>query len=387
MPMTNEHAARLRDPNDFKADSFRSKVITDGVRLIVGKLKDDDKGSMTGQSYRFKTSKFTASEAKKWLKDHNVKYIAFEPASDESKSADQDTEVSDMYIQQDIIERRCLPAAELRVSEDEDSPKIHGYAAVFNTWTDIGGVFKEKIKERAFSKTIKENDIRALINHNENLVLGRNKAKPKPTCRLREDAKGLAVEIDPPDTSTARDLMISMKRGDITQMSFAFSVNKQEIDYDRNERTLIDVTLYDVSVVTYPAYPTTSAYVRSLFQKRDQLQALIDSPELTTEEEMELIFQKIRSGEPLSIEEQRKLAAYIPDVASLTTPPAQHVETLPEPPAKHSEGEVEPREVIVVSDTKEEVIPTAQPKPPRDRVAELLKKRLELLNNSPNKGA
>ena len=168
-----------------------------------------------------------------------------------------------MYYKEDEVERRCLPASELRIDGEGDSPKIVGYAAVFDTWTDIGGWFRESIKPGAFKKSIKENDVRALLNHDPNFVLGRNKSG---TLTMREDKKGLAVEITPSGAGWVKDLIVSMKRGDVDQMSFAFNVNKQEIDHENDTRVLEDVTLFDVSVVTYPAYPTTSAEVRSVFK-------------------------------------------------------------------------------------------------------------------------
>lgn len=232
-----------------------------------------------------------------------------------------------MYYKEDEIERRCLPSAELRIAGDS-TPKITGYAAVFNTWADIGGWFRESIRPGAFAKTIKEADIRALMNHNENYVLGRNKSG---TLRLSEDKKGLAVEIDPVPATWADDLLKSMRRGDVSQMSFGFQVNKSEVDYEKDERTLTDVTLFDVSVVTFPAYPTTSAQVRSLFQAKPVLKE--EPPKW---EELDRIVSKIKNNEVLTEEEVRVMATYLPD---LSVPPAKHTETPPEPPAKHSEDD------------------------------------------------
>jgi ATP-dependent protease ClpP protease subunit len=81
MPYANEHSARVRDPADFEQDSFRRKNISDGVDIITGKIKGGD-DSMVTQTYRFDASKFTVAEAKAWLKDNNVDYISFEPASE-----------------------------------------------------------------------------------------------------------------------------------------------------------------------------------------------------------------------------------------------------------------------------------------------------------------
>jgi hypothetical protein len=234
-----------------------------------------------------------------------------------------------MYYNSDKVEIRCLPKSEVRLEGNDSAPKIVGWAAVFNTWTDIGGWFRESIKPGAFAKTIKEADIRALIDHNPSEVLGRNKAN---TLRLWEDEKGLRVEITPSDTTYSQNLIKNMRAGNIDQMSFGFCVNKSENDYDKDERILTDVTLFDVSVVTFPAYPTTSAQVRSLFQKREE-QPVGPPPQW---EELDALVNKLKSGAGLTDEEIRTLNAYIP---SLSVPPAQHTETPPEPAANHSEGD------------------------------------------------
>lgn len=106
-------------------------------------------------------------------------------------------------------------------ADDDDSPVIRGHAAVFDSLSENLGGFKEIIKRGAFLDAIETDDVRALFNHDSNFVLGRNTAG---TLRMSEDDTGLAVEIDPPDTTWARDLLTSMRRDDITQMSFAFTV-------------------------------------------------------------------------------------------------------------------------------------------------------------------
>lgn len=160
------------------------------------------------------------------------------------------------------IERRAFPL-EFRAAQDTGNTII-GHAAVFNTITDLGP-FKERIAPGAFTETIQNDDIRALFNHDPNIVLGRNKAG---TLKLSEDDKGLAVEIDLPDTSYANDLKVSIQRGDINQMSFAFMVLEDSWDLVDGEevRTLLKVQLFDVSLVTYPAYPQTDASIRSVYE-------------------------------------------------------------------------------------------------------------------------
>jgi len=85
MPYAGEHSARVRDPGDFKQDTFRRKNIDTGVDIITGKLKSGG-DEMVTQTYRFKVDKFTVKEAKQWLKDNNVEYISFEPAEEDMKN-------------------------------------------------------------------------------------------------------------------------------------------------------------------------------------------------------------------------------------------------------------------------------------------------------------
>lgn len=149
---------------------------------------------------------------------------------------------------------------ELRDAAENEPTKLVGYAAVFNSPADIAGVFTEVIQPGAFTETIKTDPILALLNHNNNLVLGRNTSG---TLLLREDAKGLYFEIDIPDTTVGRDLTVLIQRGDIDSCSFAFSPDEESWDHEQNIRTLQKVTLYDISVVTNPAYSDTSVSARS----------------------------------------------------------------------------------------------------------------------------
>jgi uncharacterized protein len=121
----------------------------------------------------------------------------------------------------DSIERRSIPA-DIRIEQRSGSKRtLTGHAAIFNSLSvDLGG-FQEKVSSAAFAETIKTDDIRALIDHNPSLIIGRNRAG---TLRLEEDRKGLRFEVDLGDTTTARDLATSVERGDISQNSFAFRV-------------------------------------------------------------------------------------------------------------------------------------------------------------------
>lgn len=141
---------------------------------------------------------------------------------------------------------------------------ISGYASIFNSKTSIGDYFEEVIAPGAFAKSIAENsDVRGLFNHNWDKVLGRTKSG---TLRLMEDERGLKFEVDLPNTVAARDLAESMDRGDIDQCSFGFYATEEKWDYSVEPalRTVLEVELYEISVVSIPAYEDTEvALVRS----------------------------------------------------------------------------------------------------------------------------
>lgn len=162
---------------------------------------------------------------------------------------------------------------ETRAGKDgKERRLIIGHAAVFNQLSEDLGGFREQIAPGAFSDAIKSDDVRALWNHNADYVLARNLSG---TLALVEDSRGLAVEIDPPDTQWARDLQVSIDRGDVNQMSFGFSVRPNGQNWAKDDagqviRTLTRVRLFDVSPVTYPAYPQTDVGMRQLRSWLDQ---------------------------------------------------------------------------------------------------------------------
>lgn len=195
---------------------------------------------------------WTMEKAKKWVKEHK-----------ENKS-DANLEV----------EYRYLPKAELRVQDESGKKKIIGHAAIFNSLSVEMWGFKERIMPGAFKRTLSEDaDVRALVNHNPSLILGRSKAG---TLTLREDEQGLLSTIDPPDTTAAKDIIESIGRGDVDGMSIGFrSVDERWIKEDgMNVRELTDVDLFDVSVVTYPAYPATEVLFRSMPQMVRELSGI-----------------------------------------------------------------------------------------------------------------
>lgn len=159
------------------------------------------------------------------------------------------------------VEKRVMDAQmELRAAEGE-RPVLVGYAAVFNQWSEDLGGFRERIAPGAFKRSL-AGDVRALWNHDPSYVLGRTL---NGTLALEEDARGLRVEITPPAGGIYDGFLDNVRRGDVNQMSFAFSVVKDawEVDERGNKiRSLQDVRLYEVSPVTFPAYPTTEVGTR-----------------------------------------------------------------------------------------------------------------------------
>lgn len=151
--------------------------------------------------------------------------------------------------------------AEIRAADD--GIRVSGYAAVFNQVAEIGGYFREKIAPGAFKDAIGRDDVVFLINH-EGLPLARTRSG---TLTLTEDDHGLKIDavLDPEDPDVAR-IRGKMKRGDLDKMSFAFMPETQEWDEsgDLPLRTIKRASLYDVSIVTTPAYQGTEIGLRSL---------------------------------------------------------------------------------------------------------------------------
>lgn len=162
------------------------------------------------------------------------------------------------------IERRTF-AVEVRAGhEDKGKNKITGYAAVFGVPTELfGGEIIEEIAPGAFDDVMND-DVRVLFNHSPDMVLGRTSSG---TCRISVDEIGLRYEVDLPNTSLGRDLYESIKRGDVSQSSFGFTIKdyKTERMEDGGEKVIITKVgrLYDVAPVTFPAYETTNVNARS----------------------------------------------------------------------------------------------------------------------------
>lgn len=154
--------------------------------------------------------------------------------------------------------------AELRAEPDAPTQFV-GYACVFNVDSlDLGG-FKERIKPGAFEKALSDPDIDVVccVDHDTTRgILGRYCPRiGANTLQLREDDHGLFIECEIPDTQLGRDTMVSMKRGDVRQMSFCFQPTEDETAED-GVREVISCDIHDVSIVVFPAYEQTEVQLR-----------------------------------------------------------------------------------------------------------------------------
>lgn len=202
---------------------------------------------------------------------------------------------------------------------------FEGYAAVFDQLSDDLGGFRVTIKRGAFRKVLTD-DVRLLVNHDPNLLLGRTKSG---TVQISEDPKGLRVKADVAPTQLGRDLKVLMERGDLDQMSFAFTVDEDEWE-EADDGTLLRTIssfgdLFDVAPVTYPAFPQTEARIQV---SKDDLLAEAwsiyrDESEATPERKAEIdaALQSFNTTSPWAAElafraaaEEPELLAAVPDL-------------------------------------------------------------------------
>jgi hypothetical protein len=164
----------------------------------------------------------------------------------------------------------------MREMQVRDENYVFGYAALFNSLSEEMWGFREIIAPGSFNDT-DMTDVRALFNHDNNLLLARTSSG---TLSIEVDENGLRYEFEAPKTSYGKDLVELMKRGDVSQSSFGFTIDRdgeyweQRDGEDMPTRYITRIKkLYDVSPVTYPAYPDTTVAVRSLEQFRKQFDA------------------------------------------------------------------------------------------------------------------
>jgi HK97 family phage prohead protease len=249
---------------------------------------------------------------------------------------------------------------EIREAEGDQPRTIVGHPVVYNRWSEDLGGFRERVLPGAATKTIAESDIRALFNHDPNFILGRNRAG---TLRLIDEPGKLRMELTPPETDTINDLVIApMRRRDLTQMSFGFRTIKDEWRDPSQatkkdglwERDLIEFSLFDVSPVTFPAYPQTDVHVRALLGELEgtgvdfgALTAMLTRAERgipTTDADIDLVIGSIaalRSYLPAEPEPELLERLSVSIAAR-----GHHSDAEPEPDAGHHSGEITGRSVV-----------------------------------------
>ena len=204
-------------------------------------------------------------------------------------------DLSDRSTDMPIERRTADEGVELR--EEGDTLTAIGYAAAFNRLSQNLGGFVERVAPATFRSTLNQSDVRALFNHEPDHLLGRSSTG---TLRLSEDDHGLRYEVDLPNTSLGRDVAELLRRGDISGSSFGFRTISDEWSETEDGyplRTLTEVALRDVGPVTFPAYSSTEASLRSLADDRDiDLTDLIQAAEANTLRD--LIFPTSDEPEP-----------------------------------------------------------------------------------------
>ena len=207
--------------------------------------------------------------------------------------------------------------ANLELREVDGGMLLEGYAARFNEFSEPLP-FREKIAPGAFQRSLKSrNDVKLLWNHESSTVLGSTRSG---TLRLYEDAQGLRVEADLPDTQAGRDAKVLIQRGDVTGFSFGFTVPQGGDSWsdDGSERTLHSVRLFEVSTgVAFPAYPTTNgtATVRGLERVAQRAQVDVDA--------LADAVLKIENGEDISDDDRNVIESVLAELAPKSEAPAQ----------------------------------------------------------------
>lgn len=250
------------DTAEFKKQAA-TELVNSGV--LIGAAVDNDQANLDAYASinieTYTPEAFVADQAEEEV-DEEEQPMAEDNGSERSISrvyAGSDMNSTVQWVSNTLDERRSVAYTTLEMRESEDGNVFTGYAAVFDSPSEPMP-FIEYVRKGAFTKTLKDGaDVRLLIDH-EGVPLARTKSG---TLTLEEDDRGLRVEasLDPMNPDAQR-VISAMRRGDLSQMSFAFRTIKDAFSADGMVRELREVQLFDVSVVTYPAYEDTIAELR-----------------------------------------------------------------------------------------------------------------------------
>ena len=250
------------DTAEFKKQAA-TELVNSGV--LIGAAVDNDQANLDAYASinieTYTPDAFVADQAEEDVIEEEQPMVE-DNGSERSASrvyAGSDMSSTVQWVSNTLDERRSVAYTTLEMRESEDGNVFTGYAAVFDSPSEPMP-FIEYVRKGAFTKTLKDGaDVRLLIDH-EGVPLARTKSG---TLTLEEDDRGLRVEasLDPMNPDAQR-VISAMRRGDLSQMSFAFRTIKDAFSADGMVRELREVQLFDVSVVTYPAYEDTIAELR-----------------------------------------------------------------------------------------------------------------------------
>jgi HK97 family phage prohead protease len=250
------------DTAEFKKQAA-TELVNSGV--LIGAAVDNDQANLDAYASinieTYTPDAFVADQAEEDVIEEEQPMVE-DNGSERSASrvyAGSDMSSTVQWVSNTLDERRSVAYTTLEMRESEDGNVFTGYAAVFDSPSEPMP-FVEYVRKGAFTKTLKDGaDVRLLIDH-EGVPLARTKSG---TLTLEEDDRGLRVEasLDPMNPDAQR-VISAMRRGDLSQMSFAFRTIKDAFSADGMVRELREVQLFDVSVVTYPAYEDTIAELR-----------------------------------------------------------------------------------------------------------------------------
>lgn len=272
MPYPSEHAARIKNPSEFISDSFRRKVISRGVIIIMARTKDKP-DEMIVQAYRFDIKYFTAAQAKDWLKEHDITYLSFEPAKEPVETNDNSNKIDEYRYDADLkYEFRCIvdkSYTNRSVFNDDGDEQIYvsGIGIVYNSSTELYPGVYESIEPGAFSESLsKNNTVKSFINHNPTKILATTRSNPPLEILDGENFLEFSAPIVP--TTYGNDLIINLKRGNINGASFSFTISENGDHYKKRSdgslhRIITKAEIYEVGPVTNPAYTQTEVGLRN----------------------------------------------------------------------------------------------------------------------------
>jgi HK97 family phage prohead protease len=248
------------DTAEFKKQAA-TELVNSGV--LIGAAVDNDQANLDAYASigieTYTPEAFVADQAEDVVEEQPMVEDNGSERSASDVYAGGDMNSTVQWVSGTLDERRSVAYTTLEMRASEDGNVFTGYAAVFDSPSEPMP-FIEYVRKGAFTKTLKDGaDVRLLIDH-EGVPLARTKSG---TLTLEEDERGLRVEasLDPMNPDAQR-VISAMKRGDLSQMSFAFRTIKDAFSADGMVRELREVQLFDVSVVTYPAYEDTIAELR-----------------------------------------------------------------------------------------------------------------------------